>query len=592
MKKKISKKMKRNLFILFFIFTMTNITLVGRLIYIKHSDGELYQRRVYAQQTSYNRIIPYKRGNILDRNGNVLATSLKVYNLILDPEVLSVSTKQVKESTLEALNTYFNYSANEIQPYVDEPKGRHYVPLQKQLSYDEVKEFMEAMETDKQIRGVWLEEEFLRNYPYNDTAAHVLGFVSGDNEGRWGIEEYYNKELNGEIGREFGVLSDGLYVRRELRNPQNGYNIITTLDQTIQYYADKALKDFNSKYNSKGATAIVMNPKSGEVLALANSPTFNLNEPMDLSHLLTEEEIAELNSDERVNLLNSIWRNYAISDTYEPGSTFKPMTIVAAVEEGYLKGDETFECNGFKVVSGIPIRCWKEGGHGVQTISEALANSCNVALMDIAELMGSQWLVEYQRQFGFGQRTNISLPGEASAASLLYSAESMGPVELATNSFGQSFNVTPLQLITAFSSILNGGELLEPRIVKQITDEKGSLIESFEKKVVRKVMSKETAETISTYLFDVVLEGTGQKASIAGYQIGGKTGTAEKLPRGNGKYVVSFIGFTPIEDPEIIILVVVDEPEAVKVDSRFASEIFRDILTNILPYLNIYPTNS
>ncbi|MFP4698501.1 MAG: peptidoglycan D,D-transpeptidase FtsI family protein, partial [Eubacteriales bacterium] len=335
--------------------------------------------------------------------------------------------------------------------------------------------------------------------------------------------------------------------------------------------------------------AIVMNPNNGEVLAMASLPDFNLNDPMNLSEFYEKEEINNMSSEEKKDFLNGVWRNFAISDTYEPGSTFKPITIAAAIEEGILNRDETFLCEGYKVVHDTRINCWEKEGHGEQSITEALSNSCNIALMEIGELIGKELFIKYQKDFGFGQKTQIDLPGEASGENLLYNVNAMGPVELATNSFGQTFNVTPLQLITSISSLINGGELLEPHLVKQIVDEDGRNIKSIDKKVVKKVVSKQTADIVKNYMFEAVLEGTGQKAQISGYEIGGKTGTAEKgFPRGKDKYIVSFVGFTPIENPEVIVLVVVDEPQVKDYDSRYASEIFKEIMTNILPYLNIY----
>ncbi|TCT16850.1 stage V sporulation protein D (sporulation-specific penicillin-binding protein) [Natranaerovirga pectinivora] len=586
--------MKKNLMGIFIVFVFIFLTLIGRLIYIKHFDGNQYERSVLAQQTSYNRILQFKRGSILDRNGTVLASSIKVFNLILDPEVLAISNDNSKETTVEILNEYFGINKDELLEYINNPRGRHYVPLIKHISFEDVEEFngyLEEKRGTNLFRGVWFEEEYIRNYPFNNLASNVLGFYSSD-VGRWGVEEYYNKELTGEIGREFGLINEGLYVQRETRNPKNGNNIITTIDYTIQHFVEQALTKFTNRVDTLNAMVIVMDPNSGEILAMASQPNYNPNHPMSLVDHFTEEGLKNLSSEERLNYLQRLWRLNPISDTYEPGSTFKPMTIAAALEEGILTGDEMFLCNGHIMVRGTRINCWRREGHGEQTLSQVLANSCNIGLVEIGEMMGREIFVQYQRGFGFGERTNIDLLGEASASNLLYSVNRMGPVELATNTFGQSFNVTPIQLITGFSAFLNGGELVEPHIVKQIVDENGYNIKSIDKKVVRKVISRDTADQVKEYLLDAVADGTGRRAYIEGYDIGGKTGTAEKLPRGNDKYIYSFIGFAPFESPEVVALVILDEPEIEGANSSLAISVFREIMEKVLPYMNIYPSES
>ncbi|WP_132249252.1 peptidoglycan D,D-transpeptidase FtsI family protein [Natranaerovirga pectinivora] len=594
MNKKITRTMKKNLMGIFIVFVFIFLTLIGRLIYIKHFDGNQYERSVLAQQTSYNRILQFKRGSILDRNGTVLASSIKVFNLILDPEVLAISNDNSKETTVEILNEYFGINKDELLEYINNPRGRHYVPLIKHISFEDVEEFngyLEEKRGTNLFRGVWFEEEYIRNYPFNNLASNVLGFYSSD-VGRWGVEEYYNKELTGEIGREFGLINEGLYVQRETRNPKNGNNIITTIDYTIQHFVEQALTKFTNRVDTLNAMVIVMDPNSGEILAMASQPNYNPNHPMSLVDHFTEEGLKNLSSEERLNYLQRLWRLNPISDTYEPGSTFKPMTIAAALEEGILTGDEMFLCNGHIMVRGTRINCWRREGHGEQTLSQVLANSCNIGLVEIGEMMGREIFVQYQRGFGFGERTNIDLLGEASASNLLYSVNRMGPVELATNTFGQSFNVTPIQLITGFSAFLNGGELVEPHIVKQIVDENGYNIKSIDKKVVRKVISRDTADQVKEYLLDAVADGTGRRAYIEGYDIGGKTGTAEKLPRGNDKYIYSFIGFAPFESPEVVALVILDEPEIEGANSSLAISVFREIMEKVLPYMNIYPSES
>lgn len=583
--------MKLKTVLIFALVFIVFMALSIRLIYINRVQGSQFERQVLAQQTNYNRILQDKRGSIFDRNGTILANSLSTYNLILDPQVISVSRENVKNNIIFALENYFDIEKDLLNQYIENPQGRHYVPLIKNMSYEEKQNFQLFLQEENiqnAISGVWFEEEFVRNYPFEHLASHVLGFVNA-NEGMWGIEEKYNDLLKGETGRAFGMVSEGFYVNTEVKEPKNGNNIITTIDYTIQHYVERAVREFNETYEPLNTTVIAMNPNNGEILALANNPNYNPNDPRNLDDFFSQEEIDNLSSEERLNFLNGLWRSYAINNTYEPGSTFKPVTISAALEEGILTGDEIFECEGSVNVAGTRIGCWSREGHGEQTLSEVLANSCNVGMVQIGELMGKEIFVEYQRNFGFGERTNVDLLGEASANNLLYNVNNMGPVELATNTFGQTFNVTPIQLITAISSIINGGELLEPHIIKQIIDDNGAIIDSIDKKVVRNIISKDTADQVKEYMFDAVEVGTGHYASLEGYEIGGKTGTAEKLPRGNDKYVISFIGFTPIENPEIILLVISDEPSVPNASSSLVVSLFSEIMQDILPYLNIYP---
>ena len=585
--------MVKKLMILFFIMIICFVFLFGRIFYIKFINGDLFARRVLEQQTSYNKVLTEKRGDIYDRNGKVLATSVKAYDLILDPLLLSKSVEEKQNEALDALVEVYDLDRDEIKSYIDDPQERQYVPLIKELSYEDKTRFEEYKEEKEVIiSGVWFDENYVRKYPYDFLASHVLGFTTNDNRGNWGIEQYYNDYLTGSQGREFGVIVDGMYMKTEYREPTNGYNVVSTIDLTIQYYTEKALENFFENYTALGATAIVMNPNTGEILALANYPNFDLNNPTDLSHLYSDSYVSGLSEEEKLNLLNSLWRNGAVSNTYEPGSTFKPITVAAALEEGIYTGDELFYCSGHKTFENVsvPVRCWEREGHGYQTLGEAIANSCNVVMMDIAEEMGREVFSNYQREFGFGSKTNVDILGEESAESLLYDVNDMKPIDLATNSFGQNFNVTPIQLITAFSGVVNGGDLIKPHIVKKIVNEQGDIIESFESEIVKKLISKDTSDKLKSYLHYTVEEGTGSNVYIDGYTIGGKTGTAEKLPRGSGKYIVSFIGFAPVEDPQVVALVAIDEPNINDANSLVAMEVFREIMSNILPYIDIYPS--
>lgn len=593
MNKRITKYMKRNIIRLFFLFIFINFTLIIRLFYIHYYNHNKYKQKVYAQQTVYNKEIPFKRGSILDRKSNVLAMSEKVYDLVFDPEVLGLSSKKAKNDTLKSLNKYFNLNIKELNEIMKKYKKSNWKVLKKGLKYEQIKKFEELMknyEDDIIIKGVHLPYRYVRNYPNNELACHTLGFALG--EVRVGLESYYDDMLEGTIGREYGVITEGLHVERKRKEPVNGYDIITTIDQNIQEYTEEAIKEFYEKYGSLKISAVVMNPSNGEILSMASLPNYDLNKPYNLEKYLSKNGLDKMSSNDRSDFLSKLWRNPVISDTFEPGSTYKPITIAAALEEQKILGSETFYCDGFQVVSNSRISCWKHSGHGVQTTSQALANSCNDALMEIGRRLGKNDFIKYQKRFGFGQKTNIDLPAEASAENLLIKKENMGPVELATSSFGQSFNVTMIQLVRAFSAVVNDGEIVQPHIVKRIIDDKGNIINNFDKKVVDKVISKQTSDMIKSYLLEAVDDGTGKYAQIEGYKIGGKTGQAEKGKRKDENFIISFIGCAPIKEPKIVVYVTIDEPNVDEVSSSYATKIVQKIMSKTLPYINIYPTNS
>lgn len=585
-------KMKRSLLILFFIFIIIFTLLMIKIYKLITEEGTEYKQDVISQmlynQTGYNNIAP-KRGNIFDRNGSVLAESIKVYNLIFDPGLLSKLSEDEQNETVNFVSEKFNYSKEKLKDLIKNRSFSYYEKIMTDLTYNEIEHAYNDIIT-KKVKGVSFEEDYLRNYPNEDMMSDVIGFVNGSNHGTWGVEEYYDDFLQGVPGREFGVVNEGKYVEQQFIEEQNGNNLVLTIDQSIQYFAEEAINSYLKDYDAKSISLITMNPNNGEILAMATYPRYNLNKPYDLSSYFNEEEISAMTPNEKNIFRNSLWRNPVISDTYEPGSPYKAFVIAAALEEGCITKDDTYLCNGYKTVYGNRIECWKEEGHGVQTLGEALANSCNVALMDIADKMGKDSYYNYQRLFGFGKVTNIDLLGETSAKNLVFELDQIGPVELATGSFGQGFNITPIQLISSFSSLVNGGYVYEPYLMKKILNDDGKIVEVNKSKVVRQVISNETADTIKNMLLEVVDKGTGNTAYIDGYSIGGKTGTAEKLPRGSEKYIVSFIGFAPVENPQVITLVTIDEPQVPKSDSRYAARIFKEMMEDTLPYLNIYPT--
>lgn len=617
-------KMKRKLALLFVVIVLLLMGIIVRLVYINRVSGEQYKKRVLAQQDTKSQTLPYKRGDIYDRNGTVLATSEKVYNLILDPGVLwknydEDAKKDCVEPTLSALVEYFDLDRSELNTIMQEKKDSHYVMLKKQLTKSEVQDFEEAMDDkDSRIEGVWLEDTYIRRYPYDSLACNVIGYTVSGNVGQYGIEQQYSDTLNGEDGRTYNYLNEDLEQEKNVRAAVDGDSVMSTIDVTLQEIVEKAINDFQEKYTnnfregeagSKTAAAIMMDPNTGEILAMASNRKYDLNQPYDLvaNGIATQEESDAMTEEERLDKLNELWRNFCVSDTYEPGSTAKPITVAAALESGVVHDGDTFLCDGRQNVGGHEIWCAKKIGHGVIDLEGSLKFSCNDALMQIAAKLGEEEYSKYQNLFNLGLRTGIDLPGEARTDSLIYYAKDLAPSEnlvmgatdLATNSFGQNFNVTMVQLISAFSATINGGYYYQPHVVKKIMDSNGGTVKNVEPILLRRPISSKTSALIRQYLYATMYgaqdangnNATGRAARIAGYAMGGKTGTAEKIPRDKTNYLVSFIGFAPADSPQVVLYVVVDEPNAPKQStSSFAQEIWKNIMKQALPYLNIYPT--
>ncbi len=621
-RRQITLKMKRKLALLFVAIVLILAGIFGWLVYIIRVSGEQYTRRVLAQQDTNSILLPYKRGDIYDRNGTILATSEKVYNLILDPAVLleNQSTQPEKdcvEPTLQALVSYFGLDREELNLIMTEKKTSHYVVLRKQLTKDEVSELEEAMkEDDSRIAGVWLEDSYIRRYPYDSLACNVIGYTVAGNVGQYGIEQQYSDTLNGENGRSYNYLNEDLEREKTVRAATDGNSVMSTIDITLQEITEKAIADFQEKYRdayregdgSYTAAAIMMDPNNGEILAMASNRKYDLNMPYDVvaNGLYTQEEADQLTEEERLNALNELWRNFCISDSFEPGSTVKPITIAAALETGTIHDGDTFLCDGKKNVAGRDIWCAKKAGHGILDVEGAVKVSCNDALMQIAEKLGEENFSRYQNMFNFGLRTNIDLPGEARTDTLIYYAEENAPSEnlvmrstdLATNSFGQNYNVTMIQVISTFSSCVNGGYYYKPHVVKKIMDSSGGTMENVDPVLLRTPISSKTSALLRRYLYNTMYgpadsngnSASGRSARIAGYAMGGKTGTAEMIPRDKVNYLVSFIGFAPADHPEVVLYVVVDRPNAEKqYSSAFAQELWKNIMKEALPYLNIYP---
>lgn len=588
--------MQKKLVMLFAGIILAFVVLVGRITYINASNGDKYSKVVLDQQQYGSMIIPFKRGDIVDRNGTKLATSKRVYNVILDVKVMLSDEKYV-DPTIEVLEDCFDIEEDVVRDLIKESPGSRYSILKRGVEYAKAKEF-EEIDRDNQkypdVKGIWLEEYYVRSYPYQTLASDVIGFTVDGNVGSNGIEAAYNDVLNGTDGREYGYQEEKAVQEKTVKEPENGKTIVSTIDLQVQSIVEKHILAFNEEHRdearpgvgSKNTAVIVMNPQNGEILAEASYPNYDLNNPRDLSAYYSEEEIDNMADQDRLDALNSLWNNFCVSDVYEPGSTFKPFTMAAGLELGKVSVNDSFTCGGVLRVGDHDIHCSNKSGHGSQTLKRSLENSCNVAFMEMGEMIGKDDFTKYQHLFGFGESTGIDLPGEG--AGLLYTAEKMDAASLATNAFGQNFNVTMTQLAAGFCSLINGGDYYEPHVVKQIQDENGNVTENKDPVLMRRTVSKETSEILKDYMYGVVEEGTGKAAAVEGYAVGGKTGTAEKQPRNKQNYLVSFIGYAPQENPQAVVYVVIDEPNsAVQANSGYATRLASAIMEEIFPYLGV-----
>ncbi len=614
-----TSRMQKKLLVLFLLVLLAFIGLSIRLILINRDKGTDYKKQVLSQQRYDSRTIPFKRGEILDANGTILAISDKVYNVILDTKVL-MDDEENLEPTLNALRTAFGIDTSEVRDYISTHPNSAYYVLAKRLDYAKVEKFKELQndeENGSHIKGIWFEDEYKREYPNGSLASDVIGFTRSDNAGQYGLEEYYNDVLCGTNGRQYGYLNNDSNLQRTTISARDGYNVHTTLDANIQSIVEKYLLDFNEEYKDNfrpgnGANnvgCIIMEVNTGNVLAMAGYPNFDLNDTRNLDRLigmpeldedlkrtgeyLTKELIDTMDDEAMYRHLNALWKNFCIVDTYEPGSVAKPFTVAAAIEAGAITGEEHYYCKGVMEVGDYPIRCHTRAGDGDLSVAQGIERSCNIVLMNIAFQLGKDAFVDYQHLFNFGLKTNIDLAGEARTVNSVYYKDNMRQTELATCSFGQGFNTTMIQVIAGFCSLINGGYYYEPHVVSKITTSDGATVENITPRLLKQTISQSTSEKILEYCNLVVTgeKGTGKTARPAGYMIGGKTGTAQTLPRGNGEYVVSFLGYAPADDPQIAIYVVVDRPNVqYQDDAKFATKIVRKILTEVLPYLNIFMT--
>lgn len=660
-RKKIEIRTKGKLVQIFVIVVLALVGLSIRIVYINKTNGEKYSKKVLSQQDSSSTTLPYRRGDIYDRNGTVLATTEKVYSVIFDPKVLK-ETEELKkgciEETLSTLAKYFSRSEEELRVLYQEKIDSSYVVLETEQTKEQIAEIQEKMnEKGSKVVGVWFEESYKRKYPYNSKACNVIGYTVNGNVGQYGIEQYYSDTLNGTNGRSYTYLNENLESEKVIYEPTDGYSVMSTIDITLQGFVEEAIDNFMAEYENayrdgdgaETVACLMMDPRNGEILAMASNRRYDLNHPFDLvlNGVLTQEEnavytayekkMAELKRekkekeetlseeekeeydqeiekykkllDPKYTLLNTMWNNFCVSATFEPGSTVKPMTVAAALESGTINTNETFYCDGGQVVVAGEkmIHCANRLGHGLITLEGSLMFSCNDALMQMAAKMGSETFVKYQRLFNFGLRTGIDLPEESRTDTVVFyvgddaPAERLkiGPTELATCSFGQGFNASMLQVACAFSSCINGGYYYQPHVMKKIIDSDGRTVEENEGNLLRTTISEQTSQTIKKYLYNTMYgekdgngnSATGKKARIAGYAMGGKTGTAQKVPRKDRKYLVSFIGYAPYDEPQVVCYVIVDEPNAAaQATSSFAQQIWKEIMQKALPYLNIYET--
>lgn len=607
-RKKINHQMKGKLAGLFGAVLLALVCLLGRITYINATNGDKYKKQVLtqAQQKFENDVLPAKRGNIYDRNGNILATSNKVYNVILDCKTVNSDPDYV-EPTIRALKEILGIDEEKVRSLLSDSRTSQsqYQILLKQLSMDKKKEFeayttveedSPLSDTEKKergnVKGVWFEEDYLRSYPFKSLACDTIGFTLARDVADVGIESYYNSTLMGADDRQYGYFNSQSDVEQTIIEPVDGKNIVTTLDVGIQQIVEKYVNGFKKKMGAKNIGVVVQDPNTGEILAMDAGDRYDLNDPRDLSSLYSEEEIKAMNDEETVTALNAMWNNFCVTDAFEPGSVVKPIVMAGALEKGSIAEGDNFVCDGgqaFGANNNTFIKCAVyPDAHGTEDLMHVIANSCNDGMMQIAEKMGAEQFIKAQSLFNFGSRTGIDLPNEGSG--IIHTMDTMGETELACSAFGQGYTCTMLQEINAMSSVINGGYYYQPHLVKEIQDSNGSTVKTVEPVLLKQTISSEISAAIRSYMEDSVIEGTSRHSKVQGYSSGGKTGTAEKFPRGNKKYLVSFITFAPVEEPQVIVYVVVDEPNAEEqADSKYPQYIAQGILSELLPYLNVEP---
>ena len=621
--RRFTKMMQKKLLASFAFVLLLLVALLVRIAAISATRGNRYAKKVLSQQSYDSRSIPARRGEIQDRNSIILARSDRYYNVVLDCWAVN-QNEDYLEPTVDALEKIIGIDQQKSRDVIlsEKTSESRYQVIEKNITADVKKEFeryargadldmkdlgrdayYEAMNERADIQGVWFEEKYIRTYPYDALASKVVGFSNAIDVGTTGVENYYNDILNGTAGREFGYLNDNSEFERTTIEPEHGKTLRLTLDMNIQEILQEKIDAFDKTYgdeqhNGKGAKnvgVIAMDPNTGEILGMATNREYNLNDPSDLTtEGYSGAEIKSMDDKTYVNELNTKWENFCVSEGYEPGSVFKPITVASALETGSVHDGDSYVCNGSLFITDTTIKCDNIYGHGEETLEYAIVNSCNVALMTIGMQMGITNFINYQQAFGFGSPTGIDLPNEN--AGVVYNRETMHEVELATCTFGQGFTINMVQEASAFSAVVNGGYYYQPHVVGQILSADGTSVETVEPLLLRQPVSTSVSKLVRRYLNTAVREGTGRKSQVPGYRTGGKTGTAEKIDpkdgtRWKGHYVVSFIGAAPIDDPKVVLYVVIDEPNvAEQADSTYPQVLFRQIATELFPYMGIYPT--
>lgn len=597
-KRKFLRKMQAKFLLVFCVIIIFIVILIVKLFSLAITDK--YEKHALELRSYVSSEIKSKRGDITDRNGNIIATCELNYTLVFDPSVTTFMTDYI-DPTIEALAQVYGLKRNDLREITDRNKNldnkdkERYIVLKKGLSYEEKAAFNEYVknldkDTRNLVKGVWFEDNYKRVYPYGSLASHVVGFAVNGNEGNYGVEQYYNELLNGKNGRTYGYYDTELNIVETVNPPEDGYSVVTTIDINVQRILQNAVEGFLNEYGANNAAAIVMDANSGEILGMQSNYSYNLNSPRDLSSFYSEEALDAMEDKEKLDALYKVWRNFCLSDEYEPGSIYKPFTVSAALEEKIVSTKDRFLCDGFETFSGNnKIKCHKVRGHGDISLAQSIILSCNDALMQIAAKEGKTIFHSYQEDYGIGSITGIDLPGEAKGH--IFSEAQLNETELATSSFGQGFTTTMIQMASSFCALVNGGTYYQPHVVRKIVNSQGATVQKIDPLVVNKITSEATSEYLREALYLTVTEGTGKKAQVDGYMIGGKTGTSQKLPRDAEKYLVSFLGFIEDGNRCYIIYVIVDECANEEMASRSdtAVTLFLDIADRCLPYLEVYP---
>ena len=590
--KRFSRKMCITVFLVFCVCLFTFGVLLFKIYRINSKDGDRYRKEALSQQSYTNTVLNYQRGDVKDRNNTTLAVSVRKYDLVLEPRTLGKDEKK-KQATVDAIAKTFGVASSVVEEVIQKKPNSMYEHIDglKELPAKKVDKFKKQIKKER-LEGVWFEEVYKRNYPLKTVGASIIGFMNSNNQGTYGVEEQYNSVLNGTTGREYGYFDSNMNLQRTIKEAKDGNSVVLTIDANVQKIIEDEIADFQK--NGTGAKTIammVMNPKNGEILAMASNSTFDLNDPQNLASMYSEQKIAAMTDKEKNENLLSMWSNFCVGSAYEPGSTFKPFTIAAALDENIISGKSTFQCNGVKKVADREIHCSNRNGHGMLDLRHALMESCNAALMDIGLGLGRNKFSKYNKLYGFGERTGVDLPGETSG--LIHTKEELNPVELATSSFGQTQTVTMVQMLSGFSSLINGGNYYQPHLVKEIQNSNGDVVKTIDPVVVKRTTSEDTSSKLRSYLKSTVEEGTAAPAQVKGYSIGGKTGTAEKRPVSAKKYLVSFIGCEPAEDPEVAYYVIIDEPHVKdQAHSTYATEFSSKVMKRVLPFLGQYASSS